>query len=65
MIYHKVCNKSNTTGATSREGTAHSSEVTQRVLLVDKELPTRQEELSTYPLTVNQIMMATVYIRRR
>jgi hypothetical protein len=28
MTYHKVCNKSSMTGATSREGTAHSSEPT-------------------------------------
>jgi hypothetical protein len=32
--------RSNTTGVTSGEGTAHSSEVTRRVLLVEKELPT-------------------------
>ena len=25
MVYHRVCNKSNTTGATSRTGPAHSS----------------------------------------
>jgi hypothetical protein len=29
-------------GATSGEGTDHSSEVTPRVLLVEEELPTRQ-----------------------
>jgi hypothetical protein len=29
-------------GATSREGTVHSSEVTRRVPLVEKELPTLQ-----------------------
>ena len=25
MLYHRVCNKSNNTGATCREGTAHLS----------------------------------------
>jgi hypothetical protein len=31
------------TGATSGGGTAHSSEVTRRVLLVEEELPTLQK----------------------
>jgi hypothetical protein len=35
--------RNNMTGATIGRGTAHSSEVTRRVLLVDVELPTRQK----------------------
>jgi hypothetical protein len=35
--------RSNTTGATSGEGTTLYSEVTPRVLLVEEELPTHQK----------------------
>jgi hypothetical protein len=35
--------RSNTTGATNGEGTAHNSDVTRLVLLVEEELPTLQK----------------------
>jgi hypothetical protein len=35
--------RGNKTGAISGEGTAHYSEVTPRLLLVEEELPTRQK----------------------
>jgi hypothetical protein len=58
--------RSNTKGATSGGGTAHSSEVTQRVLLVEKKLPTLQKKYDgcyywrrNYPLFRNNTTGAT------
>jgi hypothetical protein len=48
---------SNTTGATSGRGTAHSSVVTQRVIIVEEELPTllSTEVTRLLPLVVKEL----------